>query len=243
MKRRAINALWHTTKTAAMSASCCSDSACSSSPPVDPKYRHVLWTALVLNAFMFAVEFGASWLSGSVSLLADSIDFFGDAGNYAISLAVLGMSLATRAKASIFKAACMGAFGLFVLGRSLWSLRWGVAPEVVTMGAVGFAALAVNASVALMLYRFRSADSNMRSVWICTRNDALGNVAVMLAALGVFGTGTAWPDLLVACIMAVLALSGAGTVLRHARSEMRGSSTSVAVMAARTRHAPASDSR
>ena len=195
---------------------------------------------MALNALMFGVEFGASWLSGSVSLLADSIDFFGDAGNYAISLAVLGMSLAARAKAAIFKAACMGAFGIFVLGKVLWSLQSGIPPEAITMGAVGFAALAVNASVALMLYRFRTGDSNMRSVWICSRNDALGNVAVMLAAFGVFGTASAWPDLLVACVMAALALTGAWTVLRQARSEIRETSSPVTVVTSpseRTRRA------
>jgi len=192
----------------------------------------------VLNALMFGVEFGASWLSGSVSLLADSIDFFGDAGNYAISLAVLGMSLATRAKAAVFKAACMGAFGVFVLGRSLWSVQFGVAPEAITMGVVGFVALAVNASVAFMLYRFRTGDSNMRSVWICSRNDALGNVAVMLAALGVFGTRTAWPDLLVACVMGVLALSGALTVLKQARSEIRESAAPAVVGMPTSKRAP-----
>lgn len=205
-----------------MSASCCPDAACSTTPSVDPKYRRVLWLALVFNGLMFVVEFGASWLSGSISLLADSIDFFGDAGNYAISLAVLGMSLAARARAALFKAACMGAFGVFVLGKSLWSLQSGIPPEAITMGAVGFAALAVNAGVALMLYRFRTGDANMRSVWICSRNDALGNVAVMLAALGVAGTGTAWPDLMVAGMMGILALSGARTVLGQARSEIRG---------------------
>ena len=203
-----------------MSAHCCSH-GCSSSPPVDPRYRKVLWVALVLNAVMFAVELGASWTSGSVSLLADSIDFFGDAGNYAISLAVLGMAMPARSKAALFKAACMGAFGVFVLGKALWNLQAGVPPEPATMGAVGFAALAVNAGVALMLYRFRSGDANMRSVWICSRNDALGNVAVMLAALGVFGTGSAWPDLLVAAVMGVLALTGSWTVVRQARTELR----------------------
>ena len=178
-----------------MSAHCCHDATCSA-PAVDPRFRKALWVALVLNAVMFVVELGASWTSGSVSLLADSIDFFGDAGNYAISLAVLGMGLATRSRASLFKAVCMGAFGVFVLGKAMWSLNTGSVPEPATMGAVGFAALAVNAGVALMLYRFRSGDSNMRSVWICSRNDAVGNVAVMLAALGVLGTGSAWPDLL-----------------------------------------------
>lgn len=200
---------------------CCSNSACSAPPPVDPGYRKALWVALVLNAAMFVVEFGASWTSGSVSLLADSIDFMGDAGNYAISLAVLGMALSVRFKAAIFKAACMGAFGLFVLGKALWSLHSGVPPEPATMGAVGLVALAVNGGVALMLYRFRTGDANMRSVWICSRNDALGNAAVMLAAAGVFGTGSAWPDLLVAVVMGLLALSGSATVLKHARGEMR----------------------
>jgi Co/Zn/Cd efflux system component len=177
--------------------------------------------ALLLNAAMFAVELGASWSSGSVSLLADAIDFFGDAANYALSLAVLGMALQVRSKAALAKAACMGAFGVFVLGKALRTLQAGVPPEPATMGAVGFAALAVNAGVAWMLYRFRSGDANMRSVWICSRNDALGNVAVMLAALGVFGTGSAWPDLLVAGVMGALALSGAATVLAHARGELR----------------------
>ena len=203
-----------------MSASCCSNTSCSAPPPVDPRYRTALWVALVLNALMFVVELGGSWASGSVSLLADAIDFFGDAGNYAISLAVLGMAATTRSKAALFKAACMGAFGVFVLGKAVWNLQAGVPPEPATMGVVGFVALAVNGGVALMLYRFRTGDANMRSVWICSRNDALGNIAVMLAALGVFGTGNAWPDLLVAGVMGVLALTGSWTVLQQARGEL-----------------------
>ena len=146
--------------------------------------------------------------------------FFGDAGNYAISLAVLGMAMAARSKAALFKAACMAAFGVFVLGKAAWNLQAASPPEAATMGAVGFVALAVNAGVALMLYRFRSGDANMRSVWICSRNDAIGNLAVMLAAVGVFGTGSSWPDLLVASVMAALALSGSWSVLRQARQEL-----------------------
>lgn len=206
-----------------MSASCCHDAPCSPAPN-DPRVRTALWIALVLNAAMFVVELGASWASGSVALLADSIDFFGDAGNYAISLAVLGMGAAARARAALFKAACMGAFGLFVLGRALWNLQAGGVPEPLTMGAVGLAALAVNAGVAWMLFRFRGGDANMRSVWLCSRNDALGNLAVVLAALGVFGTGTAWPDLAVAAVMGLLALTGAASVLRQARGELAGAS-------------------
>jgi len=203
-----------------MSARCCHDAACSA-PHVDPRLRKALWVALILNAVMFAVESGASWSSGSASLLADAIDFFGDAGNYAISLVVLAMSLPARARAALFKAACMGAFGVFVLGKALWNVFAGVPPEPMTMGAVGLVALAVNGGVAWMLYRFRSGDANMRSVWICSRNDAAGNVAVMLAAIGVFGTGTAWPDLLVATVMAALALAGSWAVLHQARAELR----------------------
>ena len=202
-----------------MSAHCCSSQTCAT-PSVDPRLRKALWVALVFNAAMFFVEIGASWASGSVSLLADSIDFFGDAGNYAISLAVLGMAMAARSRAALFKAACMAAFGVFVLGKAAWNLQAGSPPEAATMGAVGFVALAVNAGVALMLYRFRSGDANMRSVWICSRNDAIGNLAVMLAAVGVFGTGSSWPDLLVASVMAALALSGSWSVLRQARQEL-----------------------
>lgn len=170
---------------------------------------------------MFFAEIAAAAASGSVSLLADPIDFFGDAANYALSLAVLGMALATRSKAALVKAGCMAAFGVFVLGRAAWSFSNGGTPEAVTMGAVGLLALAANAGVALLLYRHRSGDSNMRSAWICSRNDAVGNVAVMLAAAGVFGTGSAWPDLLVAVLMATLAIWGATSVLRQARQELR----------------------
>ncbi len=202
-----------------MSAACCS-CATPEKPVVDPRYRRALWVALVLNSLMFVIEFGASWTSGSVSLLADSIDFLGDAGNYALSLAVLAMALPVRSRVALFKAACMGLFGVFVLGRAVWGLHTGVAPEPATMGVVASVALVVNGGVALMLYRFRTGDANMRSVWICSRNDALGNLAVMLAALGVFGTRSAWPDLAVAVAMGLLALSGALTVVTHARAEL-----------------------
>ena len=200
-----------------MSADCC---ATPRVPAVDPKYRRALWIALVVNVTMFIVELAASWTSGSVSLLADSIDFFGDAGNYALSLAVLGMTIVTRTKVALFKAGCMGAFGMFVLGNAAWHLKAGTPPEAYTMGAIGLTAFIANAAVAWMLYRFRAGDANMRAVWICSRNDALGNLAVMLAALGVFGSGHAWPDLVVAIAMGLLALSGAWTVLHQARREM-----------------------
>ena len=203
-------------------AGCSCSSGCSADKPIDSRYRRVLYVALILNAIMFAVEFVSSWRSGSTSLLADSIDFFGDAANYAISLAVLGLSTLTRARAAVFKAACMAAFGALVLARAGWQFHSSAVPVATTMGAIGIAALAVNGAVAWMLFRFRSGDANMRSVWICSRNDALGNAAVIFASLGVLGTGRAWPDLIVAAIMALLALTGARNIFLQARSEMMG---------------------
>lgn len=208
-----------------MSDDCCVAPA----PAVDRRYRNILWIALILNAAMFAIEVAGSVRSGSVSLLADAIDFLGDAANYGVSLAVLGMAIAWRARASVIKAAAMAAFGVFVLGRALWAYLDGGVPEPATMGLIAALALLVNVAVALMLYRYRTGDSNMRSVWICSRNDALGNLAVAAAALGVLGTGSSWPDLAVAVGMAALALSGAWSVGRQALREL-----AVAASAAQT---------
>jgi Co/Zn/Cd efflux system component len=185
------------------------------------RYRRVLWVALWINAAMFVVELASGWRAGSVSLLADAIDFFGDAANYGVSLAVLGLSLAWRARAAALKGLTMGAFGVFVLARAAWTIATGGVPEPLTMGVVGALALLANVSVAVMLYAWREGDANMRSVWLCSRNDAIGNVAVMAAALGVFGTGQGWPDVAVASIMGALALSAAWSVLRQARVELQ----------------------
>lgn len=192
----------------------------SSGAAQDPKYRKILWFALIVNAVMFAIELGAGFRSGSVSLLADAIDFLGDAANYGVSLAVLTMAMAWRSKAALLKGACMLGFGFFVLGRAIWAAKTGVVPEAATMGVIGFLALTANISVALLLYNYRTGDANMRSVWLCSRNDAFGNIAVMLAALGVLGTGSAWPDLAVAAGMAGLAIWGGWSVIRHARFEL-----------------------
>jgi len=204
-----------------MSAHCCEhDTPSPESIANLARYRRVLWVALAVNAAMFFVEIAAGVQAGSLSLLADAIDFAGDALNYGVSLAVLAAALAWRARAAIVKALSMMGFGLFVLGRALWSVWYGAVPEAVTMGAVALLALAANVGVAWMLYAFREGDANMRSVWLCSRNDALGNLAVMAAALGVLGTGTAWPDLAVAGFMAALALHGGWVVLRQARHEL-----------------------
>ncbi|KQW35945.1 cation transporter [Rhizobacter sp. Root404] len=200
-----------------MSDACCTPPA----PSADPAYQRILWIALALNAAMFVIEIIGSLESGSVSLLADAIDFFGDAANYGLSLLVLSRALHWRARSSLLKAASMAGFGLFVLGRAAWAAWHGAPPEALTMGAIALLALAVNVGVAVMLYRYRNGDSNMRSVWLCSRNDAVGNIAVALAAVAVAGTGAAWPDLIVAVGMAALALSSAWAVSRQALGELR----------------------
>lgn len=208
-----------------MSHSCCP--LPESQPHNDPRWRRVLWLALAINAAMFAVEMVAAFAADSRALQADSLDFLGDAANYAISLAVAGMALAWRARAALAKAATMLAFGVWVLGSAIHGSLAGANPQAETMGTIGGLALAANVLVALMLFRYRSGDANMRSVWVCSRNDALGNIAVLGAALGVFGTGQAWPDLAVAAIMAGLAIWGSLEVFRQARQELASSSGKV----------------
>lgn len=186
-----------------------------------PRYRRVLWVALAINAVMFVVELGAGVAAGSVSLQADALDFLGDSGNYALSLFVLGYSLRVRAGAALFKAASMGVFGLWVIAEVVLNAIRGTVPSADVMGTVGVTAMLANIAVAAMLYRYREGDSNMRSVWLCTRNDVLGNLAVLIAAGVVFVADSPWPDIAVAAIMAGLALSGAVQVSRQALAERR----------------------
>ncbi|RJG14932.1 cation transporter [Massilia cavernae] len=202
---------------------CCTGGCASEQTGVDPKYRRILWIALVVNALMFAVELAGGWTSGSVSLLADAVDFLGDAANYLVAIVILAMSAATRARAALVKGVTMGGYGIFVLGMAGWHFATSTVPEASTMGAIGLLALAANGLVAALLFAYRNGDANMRSVWLCTRNDAIGNVAVMFAALGVFGTGTGWPDLVVASVMGILGLTSARMVIAHARQELKPS--------------------
>jgi Co/Zn/Cd efflux system component len=205
-----------------MADHCCATPPLNLSPRQDVSaFRRVLWAVLGINAAMFLVEIGAGLAAGSAALQADALDFLGDAANYAISLFVVGMALRYRASAALAKGVTMGVFGLWVIGVTGWHVLHGTLPQAITMGGVGFAALAANALSFYLLWRHRAGDANMRSAWICTRNDVLGNLAVLLAALGVFGTGTGWPDIIVAAIMAVLALQGSVTVVRHALAELR----------------------
>jgi Co/Zn/Cd efflux system component len=202
-----------------MSASCCHHH--HDPQRGNPAYKRVLWIVLTINAVMFLVEIGAGVAAGSASLQADALDFLGDAGNYIISLVVVGMALRYRAMAALAKGLTMGAFGLWVIGTVVWHAIIGTVPEPITMGVIGGVALIANAACAVLLYAYRDGDANMQSVWICSRNDVLGNLAVLLAALGVFGTGTGWPDLIVATIMATLAVQGAWIVTQRARDELR----------------------
>lgn len=215
-----------------MGALCCDhthSSAHSSAPgPDDQRYRRALWIALAVNATMFAVEIAAGLTAGSVALKADALDFLSDSATYAISLLVLGMALQWRARAALAKGLSLGVIGLWVASTTLFNAVHGSMPDAKVIGVIGFIALAANVGVAVMLYAFRSGDANMRSVWICSRNDAIGNVAVMFAALGVFGTGTGWPDIIVGGIMAVLAISGAWQIIRQAVGELNARSATAA---------------
>ena len=204
-----------------MSDSCGSHGCATPPASQSPRYRRVLWAALVINVVMFAIELTGGLYAESVSLLADAVDFLGDAANYGISLLVLGMALQWRARAALIKGLSMGAFGIFVLAQAAWAAAAATVPEPVTMGVIGALALVANVSVAVMLYAWREGDANMRSVWLCSRNDAISNLAVMAAAVGVFGTGSGWPDLAVAAVMGVLALTAARSVIQQARAELR----------------------
>jgi Co/Zn/Cd efflux system component len=169
---------------------------------------------------MFVVEFGLSFSAESQSLKADSLDFLGDSINYVISLFVIGLSLQTKAKASMFKAITMGFFGIWVAVQIVIGFFTETMPDSQTMTSLGLIGLAVNAFVTFLLYQFREGDSNMQSVWLCSRNDAIGNIAVIFAALAVGYYKASWPDLIVAGLMAYLSLSATFTILRIAKAEL-----------------------
>lgn len=197
---------------------------CSHEPaPKKPnsKFRTALWIALIINIVMFMVELIGGAYAHSSALWADALDFFGDAVNYGISLAVLGASLYWRATVALIKGITMALFGFVVIAKALYAYVQGIPPEAMTMGAIGLLALIANVTAAVILYAFRDGDSNMQSVWLCSRNDAIGNVAVILAAVGVFGTGSMWPDIVVAVIMASLGLTGGYQVIQKALQERK----------------------
>ena len=187
----------------------------------DPRYRRILQVAFAINAAMFLVEVAAGLFASSAALQADALDFLSDAANFGISLFVLGMTLRHRAAAALVKGLCMAAFGTWVLGSTAWHAWFGTLPKAEIMGAVGLVALAANGIIAAFMFAYRRGDANMRSAWICARNDAIGNVAVVLAATGVFATRTNWPDIAVAALIGSLNLFGAVTVILHALRDRR----------------------
>jgi len=201
-----------------MSAICCH----SSEQRLDKGYRRILWIVLVINGTMFVVEVISGLAAGSVSLQADALDFLADSMNYGMSLLVVGRALHQRARVALVKGVTMGLLGFWILAATSWSAVHRTLPEAVAMGGVGLAALLANGIVFGLLWAYRSGDSDMQSVWLCARNDVLENCAVLLAALGVFGTGTGWPDLIVATVMAGLALQAAWLVVRRAHKELIG---------------------
>jgi len=188
---------------------------------IDPRLRRALVVALIANGIMALVEIGAGWQASSSALLADALDFLGDTATYAVSLFVLSRSASWKAGAAVAKSAAMALFGMVVLAQAGYSAVAQPLPSAPTMGVVGTLALLVNLGVALLLFTHRGGDANVRSVWLCSRNDAIGNVAVLVAAAGVFGTGSVWPDLAVALIMASLALWASASILRQASGEWR----------------------
>jgi Co/Zn/Cd efflux system component len=189
---------------------------------VSADYRRRLWAVIAINATMFVVEMSAGALAGSQALQADALDFFADAATYGISLAVIGSALSVRAWAAFAKGVSLTVMGLWVAGSTAYQVLVLGVPRAEIMGVIGVLALVANLASVALLVRYKDGDANVRSVWLCSRNDAIGNVAVMVAALGVWGTATKWPDLAVAAIMAGLFLTSSVQILRQSVRELRG---------------------
>ena len=212
-------------KESPMTESCESSACgCNGNPRfdgVDPRYRRVLWAVIAINGAMFLVEMIAGQLAGSQALQADALDFLGDTLTYGISLAVIGRSLQVRSGAALLKGGSLLLMGTWVFGNTLYNVLILGLPRAEIMGGIGLLALSANLASVLLLLRYKDGDANVRSVWLCSRNDAIGNVAVMIAALAVWGTESAWPDLLVAGIMAGVFLTSSTQILRQAWAERR----------------------
>ncbi|MGF9763602.1 cation transporter [Microvirga sp. 0TCS3.31] len=198
---------------------------------VDPRYKRVLWTVILINAAMFVTEIVAGHLARSQALQADALDFLGDTVTYGLSLAVIGASLRTRATAALFKGVSLSLMGAWVLGSTLYHVLILGLPRAEIMGVIGLLALAANVSSVLLLMRYKDGDANVRSVWLCSRNDAIGNIVVTGAAGAVWFTASAWPDLIVAGLMAGLFLSSAVQILRQAWAEYRSDGTGAPIPA------------
>lgn len=183
-------------------------------------YKRALWAVIAINGVMFLAEMGAGIVAGSQALKADALDFLADTATYTITLLVIGMPLVWRARAALLKGLSLGAMGLWVLGSTAYNVLILGVPQAEVMGAIGFLALTANLTSVVLLLKYRNGDANVRSVWLCSRNDAIGNVAVIVAASCVWATGTAWPDLIVAGIMASLFLWSSAQIVRQAWQEV-----------------------
>ena len=202
-----------------MSSGCCGNDA--KFDGASNEFKRALWAVIAINGAMFVVEMAAGAFAGSKALQADALDFLGDTVTYAISLYVIGMSIRVRGAAALAKGLSLAAMGLWVLGSTAYQVLVLGVPSAEIMGGIGFMALAANLASVWLLMRFKDGDANVRSVWLCSRNDAIGNVAVILAAGGVYLTGTAWPDLIVAGLMASLFLWSSFQIIKQAVDERR----------------------
>ena len=200
-------------------AGCCGNDARFDG--VSDDYKRRLWIVITINAVMFLVEMVAGQLAQSQALKADALDFLGDALTYGISLAVIGASIRARTNAALAKGISLFLMGAWVFGSTVYRVFYVGVPEAEIMGLIGASALAANLASVFLLVSYKDGDANVRSVWLCSRNDAIGNVAVMIAALGVWGTASGWPDLIVAAIMASLFLSSSFQIIRQALEERR----------------------
>lgn len=202
-----------------MSGSCCSSS--KKFDGMDPKYKQILWIVIAINAAMFAVEMFGGALAGSQALKADALDFLGDALTYGISLWAIGKSLSIRANAALFKGLSLLVMGAWVFFSTVYQFFILQAPAAPLMGGIAVMALVANVASVLLLMRYKDGDANVRSVWLCSRNDAISNVLVILASVAVFVTASAWPDLIVAVVMAFIFTRSALQIIKQALAERK----------------------
>ncbi|MBI5437746.1 MAG: cation transporter [Nitrosomonadales bacterium] len=201
-------------------ANCCNDKACEIEA-LRNRQSSILKIVLGINAVMFLVELTAGLMSGSLSLLADSLDMLGDALVYGFSIYVVARGARMKAMAALFKGGIMAAFAVFVLGQAVYKILFPHVPVFETIGVIGVLALAANSSCLFLLWRHRADDINMQSVWLCSRNDIIANVSVLFAALGVWLSGSGWPDIIVGLALAALFAQSSLSVLRSAMAELR----------------------
>lgn len=188
---------------------------------VDPAYRRALWIVVLLNLGFGVIELAGGYLAGSQALKADSLDFIGDGSITLVGLLALGWAAAARSRTALIQGLFLATLGLGVIGTAIWRAFNAIPPEADLMGGIGVVALVVNIMAALVLARFRDqGDATARAIWLFSRNDALANVAVIIAAGLVAWTGEAWPDLVVAGVIALLFLHSAYDIVRDAIGEM-----------------------